>query len=160
MITHLDDENMIPIQVNDTVWLACWKPNDHALQLAGYPQFIPLQNFPIAAAKLLSIEFPEGTRINWKAFKCSSRSTHIIRFEIGSYFTLNLEPGNDLNNLARWTSITDPSVRTLASLYDGLEFPAPPPPTYIPIPITENATGCECGVWKTGGIHSDWCKCS
>ena len=23
----------------------------------------------------------------------------------------------------------------------------------------QNTMGCECGIWKTGGNHSDWCKC-
>jgi hypothetical protein len=27
-------------------------------------------------------------------------------------------------------------------------------------PHPETVRKCECGVWSTGGLHSDWCPCA
>jgi hypothetical protein len=40
------------------------------------------------------------------------------------------------------------------------ELPGMPAKAETPEPVPETKRACECGVWATGGLHSDWCPCA
>jgi hypothetical protein len=60
------------------------------------------------------------------------------------------------------TSPSGPTWVTHRVVFDGKQWvyanEAATPPVTEPTPETKRA--CECGVWATGGLHSDWCPCA